>query len=101
MVIDDKTRIKSVTAKYPDMMAEGAAEQFKAQYYDLVERKNKLAERRMEVIKEEQELKEKEAYFQIISELFDVEFEKESIEEIREECNLGIINPTDYRNTNV
>lgn len=101
MVIDDKTRIKSVTAKYPDMMAEGAAEQFKMQYYDLVERKNKLAERRMEVIKEEQELKEKEAYFQIISELFDVEFEKENIEEIREECNLGIINPTDYRNTNV
>lgn len=29
MVIDDKTKIKSVTAKYPDMMAEDAAEQFK------------------------------------------------------------------------
>lgn len=55
----------------------------------------------MEVMKEEQELKEKEAYFQIISELFDVEFEKENIKEIREECNLGIINPTDYRNTNI
>lgn len=101
MVIDDKTRIKSVTAKYPDMMAEDAVEQFKVQYYDLVERKNKLAEKCMEVMKEEQELKEKEVHFQIISELFDVEFEKEDIKEIREECNLGIINPTDYRNTNV
>ena len=55
----------------------------------------------MEVIALEKEIRVIEDKYIDVARLFDITFGKKEIEQINNNFNLGIINPSDYRNTNI
>ena len=55
----------------------------------------------MEVIELETKVKKEEESYRNISNLFEITFAKKEIQEIKNTVNMGIINPSDYRNTNI
>ena len=101
MIITDNSIIESVKYKYPELTKKGAEDEVKAAFYNMKEAKNKLAKIRMEIINLEKEVRDKESHFRNISEFFDITFGKQEIEEIKNNIEMGIINPTDYRNVNI
>ncbi len=82
MVVTDNTIIESATPKYPELMSSDAEDKLKKAFYNLRESKSKLSKLRMEVIELETKV-------------------KKEIQEIKSTVNMGIINPSDYRNTNI
>lgn len=101
MIITDNSTIESIKSKYPELTKEGSEEDVKVAFYDMKEAKDKLAEARMDIIILERIVKEKESYFRKVSEFFDITFGKQEIEEIKNDVGMAIINPTDYRNTDI
>ena len=98
MIKDTKT-IERVILLYPNLMAEDAAQKIEKLYYSIESAKDELAKLRMDAMKKEQVLKEMEKDFRAISNLFEIEFKKTHIQEVKGTCALGIINPSDARNT--
>lgn len=98
ITIDDNTKIKKIHFKFPKMFKEDAESQIIALYNNILDKKNTLANHRMEAMRLEQELKKDEEDFKGLQSMFDIEFEKRSFEEIHGEHNFLVINPTDYRN---
>ena len=98
MFINDNEKIKEVQFKYPALMSEDATQRVREMFDSIVNERKALADMRMEVMRREQELKEREKEFQSLSSIFTLVFEKREIQEIRNECNLSIVNPSDYRN---
>ena len=98
VTINDTTKIKKIHFKFPEMFNGDAENQIIALYNNILDKKNALANHRMEAMKLEQELKKDEDDFKSLQSMFDIEFEKRSFEEIHGEHNFLVINPTDYRN---
>lgn len=101
MIIDDYSRIKSIKPKFPDVTNKRAIKSLAKMFYSIKADKDRLAELRMKATVLAQELKLREAEFNTKIQLFEVEFEKKEIKEIKETSYLGIINSTDYRNANI
>ena len=100
MVVNDYSKIKSIKPKFPDITNKRAVKSLTKMFYSIKADKDKLAELRMKAMVLDQELKNKEAEFNSKMQLFDIEFEKKEVKEIKETNYFGIINPTDYRNIN-
>ena len=98
MVIDDRSKIKEIILKFPRLMAEDSKKYVMERFYDIRSKREKLASLRMEAMKLEQELREEEKEFNEQSSLFDIVFEKKEITEIKEDCYMSVVNPSDYRN---
>ena len=49
LVVEDRTKIKAVHFKYPELMNESAREEIKNEYYNLLETEDKLFEAREKV----------------------------------------------------
>ena len=101
MVVTDSTIIESAIPKYPELMSTDAEDKLKKVFYNLKEDESKLSKLRMEVIELEAKVKKEEELYRIISNLFKITFAKKEIQEIKNAVNMGIINPSDYRNTNI
>ena len=101
MVVTDNTIIESAIPKYPELMSSDAEDKLKKAFYNLRESKSKLSKLRMEVIELETKVKKEEESYKNISDLFEITFAKKEIQEIKNTVNMGIINPSDYRNTNI
>lgn len=97
-MIKDTKVIERVNLLYPNLMAEDAAQKIEELYYSIESTKNELANLRMEAMNKEQALKEMEKAFRIISSMVEIKFKKVNVDEIKETCTLGIINPSDARN---
>ena len=101
MVVTDSTIIETAIPKYPELMSTDAEDKLKKVFYNLKEDKSKLSKLRMEVIELEAKVKKEEELYRNISNLFEITFAKKEIQEIKNAVNMGIINPSDYRNTNI
>ena len=101
MVVTDSTIIESAIPKYPELMSTDAEDKLKKAFYNLKESKSKLSKLRMKVIELEAKVKEEEDLYRNISDLFEITFAKKEIQEIKNTVNIGIINPSDYRNINI
>lgn len=89
---------KEITLKYPDYMAEDAIEKIKSLFNEVEMKRKEVADLRMKATFLEQELKEKERTLNLFTPLLDIRMENQNIEGVKNECNLGIINHSDYRN---
>lgn len=98
MQIRDFTIIKSAQPIYPDILSEDAENKLIGLFNDVKSKKKELSSLRKEIIVLEQELKNAENKYNEISHLFNIEFETKEIEEIKEECMLGVFNKEDARN---
>lgn len=101
MIVTDSTIIESAIPKYPELMSTDAEDKLKKAFYNLKEDESKLSKLRMEVIELEAKVKKEEELYRNISNLFEITFAKKEIQEIKNAVNMGIINPSDYRNTNI
>lgn len=101
MIIADNTIIESAVPKYPELMSLDAEDKLKKAFYNLKESKSKLSKLRMEVTELEAKVRKEEVSYKDISDLFYITFAKKEIQEIKNTVNMGIINPSDYRNTNI
>ena len=97
MIVEDKTRIKKVILKKPELMASDAEDLIKAEYYIIQNMENDLADLRMKAIELEKKLAKAKQEFRDKSSLFELEFETKNIDYHTEECNMIISNSSDAR----
>ncbi|QOR58283.1 hypothetical protein [uncultured phage cr106_1] len=94
--VEDKSKIKDVHFKHPDLMSTKAKEYIIKEYYDIINLEESLDKARQEVRTLESTLKCRKAEFQSLSNMFEIEFENKEVEQVdRTEINGTIINPTD------
>nr|DAU04168.1 MAG TPA: hypothetical protein [Crassvirales sp.] len=75
MIVEDRTKVKAVHFKYPEMMNEGAQEEIKNDYNELLSLEEELYDAR-EVVRElEKKLTEKKKKFDEKTSLCTLEFE--------------------------
>lgn len=98
MEIEDKSRIKKIEFKYPEILSPDAEKLLKDKYYELQQLQQKLSDTRMLVVSLEESVAEKKKFFNDLSELVNIEFETVHKEHIFQKCNFGVINPTDASN---
>lgn len=91
-------KIKSISPIYPEMMSEKANLLVAKEFYEIQKELDDLNERRMQILKDERLLEQREAKFRELSKFFNIEYEDVEINPIREKVNMQIINPSDYRN---
>jgi ribonuclease HIII len=92
-------QIESIVPIYPEIVSENAVEIMKEKYEELVKLKDELNDYRMKALALEQVIKVKEADFTTMSEVFEINYTtREKVVPIRENVNLRIVNPSDYRN---
>ena len=101
MIVTDTKIIKSATPKYPEIVSQDAEKILKEMFNKIQEKESKLSKLRMEVIALEKEIRVIEDTYIDVARLFDITFGKKEIKQINNNFNLGIINPSDYRNTNI
>ena len=92
LTITDKSRIKNVTCKYPELYNPSIVERLKEDYYEMLETKKTLHNLRMEALRYENLLKEKSKEFNEKYALFDIEFETYNKEYITEKSGLSFGN---------
>lgn len=91
MIIEDKNKIKSVTSKYPEITA-GDAEQYVIGLYNEINiKRDELINLRMHANTLEEEVKELEAKFYKIKDLFNIEYCTKEVSEINNNMHLGIV----------
>lgn len=88
--ITDKSKIKKITFKYPEIMASNAEEEIKKEYYNILALRQSLQEERIKVRELEESLKEREKSFKDKSTLLDIEFETSDKSVTLHKCNIGI-----------
>lgn len=91
MVIKDKNKIKSVTSKYPEITAEDAEQYVIGLYNEINIKRDELINLRMHVNTLEEEVKELEAKFYKIKDLFNIEYCTKEVSEINNNMHLGIV----------
>lgn len=92
-------QIESIVPIYPEIVSENAVEIMKEKYEELVKLKDELNDHRMKALALEQVIRAKEVDFAAMSEIFEINYTKrEKVVPIKENVNLRIINPSDYRN---
>lgn len=98
IIVEDKSHIKNIVFKYPDIMSEGAKYMIQGTLMRETEIKNKLWELRKEIYSLEEELKGIESFKTDLRNLYTLEYESKEIQVIKEECNILVNNKDDYRN---
>ena len=92
-------QIESIVPIYPEIVSDNAVEIMKEKYEELVKLKDELNEHRMKALALEQAIRVKEVDFAAMSEIFEINYTKrEKVVPIKENVNLRIVNPSDYRN---
>ena len=91
MIIEDKNKIKSVTSKYPEITAEDAEQYVIGLYNEINIKKDELINLRMHANTLEEEVKELEAKFYKIKDLFNIEYCTKEVSEINNNMHLGIV----------
>ena len=92
LTITDKSRIKSITCKYPNLFNPSVEEQLKEDYYNLLRIKDNIHFLRERVIELEKQLEEYNKEFHEKYSLFDIEFETYTKEHVTNESNLAFGN---------
>ena len=91
MIIEDKNKIKSVTSKYPEITAEDAEQYVIGLYNEINIKRDELINLRMHANTLEEEVKELEARFYKIKDLFNIEYCTKEVSEINNNMHLGIV----------
>lgn len=91
MIIEDKNKIKSVTSKYPEITAEDAEQYVIGLYNEINIKRDELISLRMHANTLEEEVKELEARFYKIKDLFNIEYCTKEVSEINNNMHLGIV----------
>lgn len=91
MIIEDKNKIKSVTSKYPEITAEDAEQYVIGLYNEINIKRDELVNLRMHANTLEKEVKELEAIFYKIKDLFNIEYCIKEVSEINNNMHLGIV----------
>lgn len=91
MIIEDKNKIKSVTSKYPEITAEDAEQYVIGLYNEINIKRDELVNLRMHANTLEEEVKELEARFYKIKDLFNIEYCTKEVSEINNNMHLGIV----------
>lgn len=91
MIIEDKNKIKSVTSKCPEITAEDAEQYVIGLYNEINIKRDELVNLRMHANTLEEEIKELEARFYKIKDLFNIEYCTKEISEINNNTHLGIV----------
>lgn len=86
----DRTKIKSVTFKHPEIMGKDAEKMVKLEYRELLDVKEKLYAAREEVRRLEKKYDALEKSWNAKNEMFDIEFECTEKEVKTEKSNLTI-----------
>lgn len=92
LTITDKSRIKNITCKYPNLFNPSVEEQLKEDYYSLLRIKEKIYYYRDTIIDLERRLSEETKEFHEKYSLFDIEFETYTKEHVTNESNLAFGN---------
>lgn len=92
LTITDKSRIKNITCRYPNLFNPSAEEQLKEDYYNLLRIKDNIYFLREKVRDLEKQLEENNKEFQEKYSLFDIEFETYTKEHITNESGLAFGN---------
>ena len=92
LTITDKSRIKRITCKYPNLFNPSVEEQLKEDYYNLLRIKDNIHFLREKVWNLEKELEKSNKEFQEKYSLFDIEFETYTKEHITEKSGLAFGN---------
>lgn len=98
MEVTDTSRIINITPKYPDIMSDDACDKLRSLYEEIISDKKELSALKQKAIELEQIIDKKNKAYTKIASMFDIEFGKKNITEIKNEVTLGIINREDYRN---
>lgn len=94
----DKTIIKNVRPKYPELMREGASSTWLDEYNKLQTLKRDLYAAREGVRLLEAETSKQQQHLEKLSEFFDIEYGTKEVKEINNYIGMAVINPTDRRN---
>lgn len=99
LVVEDKSNIKSIIFKYPDIMSKDAKYAIIGALLRENEIKNKLWELRQQIYSLEDELKKIQEFKSSTDNLYNVEYGSKEIDEIKGDASsLLIKNDSDYRN---
>ena len=93
-------KIKSVRVKYKELFAEDIEEKVISLYNSIEETKEDIYKLRVKIRELDSILKGKQRMFNDIKDIIDIEYEKEEFEEIKNNSNILIVNPTDASNRN-
>ena len=98
MLIEDKTKIKKVILKHPEMMASNSEILIKEEYENILKLEHELAELRMKSIELDKQIEARKQIFREQSNMFELVFETKNIDYKTEECNMVVSNSSDARN---
>ena len=88
--VEDRTKIKSVTFKHPELMGKNAEKMIRLEYKALLDAKAELSEARDRVRKLEKKVDAMEKSWNAKNEMFDIEFECIEKEVKTEKSNMTI-----------
>lgn len=86
--VEDRTKIKNVTFKHPELMGKDAEKMVKLEYRELLDVKEKLYAAREEVRRLEKKYDTLEKSWNAKKEMFDIEFESTGKEVKTEKSNM-------------
>ena len=92
LTITDKSRIKKITCRYPNLFNPSVEEQLKEDYYNLLRIKDNIHFLRERIRDLENQLEESNKEFQEKYSLFDIEFDTYNKEYITEKSGLSFGN---------
>ena len=92
LTITDKSKIKKITCKYPNLFNPSVEEQLKEDYYNLLRVKDNIHFFREKVLELEKKLEESNKEFHEKYSLFDIEFETYTKEHITNDSGLAFGN---------
>ena len=99
LVVEDKSYIKNIIFKYPDIMSEGAKYMIQGALLRESKIKNKLWELRQQIYGLEDELKKIQEFKSSTGNLYNIEYGSKEIDEIKGDGSYLLIkNDSDYRN---
>lgn len=98
MEVEDRRVIKSITAKYSELGNDLCVTQIRKIYRNLLKTEEMLDKYRQKVTDLETERAHYQELMRKASALYDIEYGKREIHEIKEQVGIAVINPSDYRN---
>ena len=98
MAITDKTQVKSITPKYPELMIPEAIGKWTLEFEKTKELERQLSVARQGLRLLEKEVEEQKKRLSALSEFFDIEYCTKEVKEIKNSIGMAVINPTDRRN---
>lgn len=72
---EDRSKIKSINFKYPNIMSPNAEEEIRKKHLEIIRLKSEIAEQSMKLTTLQDQLAKLQKEFHTISELFDIEYE--------------------------